>query len=159
MALILLAETILGPLVIWMAYGDIPDEWTLGGGALLLATLVGHEVAGMEGATHSVDSATAADNASSSSGGAGVNGLFSSGAHRSPLLRPYGVASRVSSVDSQKWPSVDLHPGGSVSLDYCENAAARLVPLLESIELPPSLNDVNGQAANGHLKPFRRNSH
>ena len=43
-ALVLLAETILGPLSVWLVFGDSPDPWTLAGGALLLTTLVGHEV-------------------------------------------------------------------------------------------------------------------
>ena len=46
-ALILLGETVFGPLWVWVAYGDMPDVWTLAGGGLLLFTLVGHEVAGM----------------------------------------------------------------------------------------------------------------
>lgn len=46
-ALILLAETIIGPLFIWILYNDAPDTWTLVGGALLLLTLTGHELSGM----------------------------------------------------------------------------------------------------------------
>ena len=69
-ALVLLAETILGPLCVWLVFGDAPGAWTLAGGALLLLTLVGHELAGMR------------------AGGDGEQ-LFeatSAGVHRSPRL-------------------------------------------------------------------------
>ena len=45
-ALILLLEDITGPLWVFCRFGDVPSPWTVGGGVLLLATLVGHEVAG-----------------------------------------------------------------------------------------------------------------
>ena len=46
-ALVLLGETIFGPLWVWICYGDMPTAWTLAGGALLLLTLGGHEVASL----------------------------------------------------------------------------------------------------------------
>lgn len=46
-ALVLLAETLLGPLSVWLAFGTAPAVWTLAGGGLLLATLIGHELAGI----------------------------------------------------------------------------------------------------------------
>ena len=46
-ALILLGETIFGPLWVWFGFGDVPSPWTLAGGALLLATLAAHELLSM----------------------------------------------------------------------------------------------------------------
>lgn len=45
--LIFLGVVVLGPLIMWMTYGEIPTWWTLLGGSVLLLTLAGHEVAGM----------------------------------------------------------------------------------------------------------------
>jgi len=45
-ALILLLEDITGPLWVYCRFGDVPSAWTMAGGALLLTTLVGHELAG-----------------------------------------------------------------------------------------------------------------
>jgi drug/metabolite transporter (DMT)-like permease len=42
--LIMLLEVILGPLWVFVAYGDIPGDWTLIGGALLLLSLALHEL-------------------------------------------------------------------------------------------------------------------
>ena len=44
-ALIGLLENILAPLWVFARFGDVPSAWTVAGGALLLATLIGHEVA------------------------------------------------------------------------------------------------------------------
>lgn len=43
--LILMLETILGPLWVWLALGEIPDDATFAGGALIVATVVGHAYA------------------------------------------------------------------------------------------------------------------
>lgn len=45
--LIFLLDVALGPLIVWLCYGDIPSWWTLVGGGALLSTLAAHEVAGM----------------------------------------------------------------------------------------------------------------
>jgi len=45
-ALILLGETLIGPLWVYWGFGVVPSAWTLLGGGLLMFTLVGHEVAG-----------------------------------------------------------------------------------------------------------------
>jgi len=42
-AVVLLLEVILGPLWVFVAYGDVPSRWTLIGGSLLLAVLALHE--------------------------------------------------------------------------------------------------------------------
>lgn len=44
--LILMLETILGPLWVWLALGETPDRATLAGGALIVATIVGHAYIG-----------------------------------------------------------------------------------------------------------------
>ena len=44
-ALIGLLENILAPLWVFARFGDVPSAWTVAGGALLLATLKGHEAA------------------------------------------------------------------------------------------------------------------
>lgn len=46
-ALILLGETLFGPVWVFGIFGVVPSAWTLIGGSLLLLTLVGHELAGM----------------------------------------------------------------------------------------------------------------
>ena len=43
----MLGETLVGPLWVFWFFGVVPTVWTLSGGALLLLTLVGHEIAGM----------------------------------------------------------------------------------------------------------------
>ena len=45
-ALLLLLEVLLGPLWVWLRFGDVPTPWTVAGGALLLAVLAAHECAG-----------------------------------------------------------------------------------------------------------------
>lgn len=45
-ALVLLLEDVTGPLCVWARFGDVPSVWTVAGGALLLVTLAGHELAG-----------------------------------------------------------------------------------------------------------------
>ena len=74
-ALILLAETIIGPLSVWSLFGDMPGRWTLAGGALLLLTLIGHQIVGMRAGE--------------------AEKLFDAGAgaHRSPRLSPRFSAS------------------------------------------------------------------
>ena len=47
-ALIGLLENILAPLWVFARFGDVPSAWTVAGGAILLATLIGHEVAARE---------------------------------------------------------------------------------------------------------------
>ena len=47
-ALIGLLENILAPLWVFARFGDVPSAWTVAGGGLLLATLIGHEVAARE---------------------------------------------------------------------------------------------------------------
>eukprot|EP00751_Fragilariopsis_kerguelensis_P016213 CAMPEP_0170845184 /NCGR_PEP_ID=MMETSP0734-20130129/7431_1 /TAXON_ID=186038 /ORGANISM="Fragilariopsis kerguelensis, Strain L26-C5" /LENGTH=425 /DNA_ID=CAMNT_0011213953 /DNA_START=190 /DNA_END=1467 /DNA_ORIENTATION=- len=41
--LCILLETVLGPLFVYLAYGDVPSVWTLVGGSLLLVVLAVHE--------------------------------------------------------------------------------------------------------------------
>merc|ERR1719491_1693770 len=41
--LCILLETVLGPLFVYLAYGDVPSVWTLVGGPLLLVVLAVHE--------------------------------------------------------------------------------------------------------------------
>lgn len=43
-SLISLVETALGPLWVWLAYGENPGPWVLGGGAIVVAALVVHTV-------------------------------------------------------------------------------------------------------------------
>lgn len=37
-------EAVLGPIFVYAAVGESPSRWTLFGGALLMTTLIGHEV-------------------------------------------------------------------------------------------------------------------
>ena len=46
-SLVLLFESVGGPLWVFVGYGDVPSPWTLASGALLIGALVGHEVAAM----------------------------------------------------------------------------------------------------------------
>lgn len=46
-ALLLLLETVLGPLWVWLLLGERPPQATLYGGLLLLATLAAHSLAGL----------------------------------------------------------------------------------------------------------------
>ncbi len=50
MALILLGETIVSPLWVWLCFAETPDPFTLAGGALLLSALIAHELAAMKDA-------------------------------------------------------------------------------------------------------------
>jgi drug/metabolite transporter (DMT)-like permease len=45
-ALVMLLEVVLGPMWVWLRFGDVPSAWTLAGGTVLLATLAGHELVG-----------------------------------------------------------------------------------------------------------------
>ena len=42
-ALIMLLEDVLGPLWVFVRFGEVPSPWVLAGGALLLGTLAWHE--------------------------------------------------------------------------------------------------------------------
>jgi len=46
-SLITLMETVLGPLWVFLWFGESPGFWTFVGGAVLLATLTSHEITGM----------------------------------------------------------------------------------------------------------------
>ena len=56
------AETVLGPLGVFLAFGEVPSRWTLAGGALLLGALAAHELAAP------VDEAAAAATAAPAAG-------------------------------------------------------------------------------------------
>ena len=45
-----LGEAVLAPLWVFCALGEAPSRWTLGGGGLLLLTLVAHELVAVGGA-------------------------------------------------------------------------------------------------------------
>ena len=65
-ALILLMETVCGPLWVFFRFGDIPSVWTLGGGAMLVTSLAVHELMGLHEARASDSSATALEIAQNS---------------------------------------------------------------------------------------------
>ena len=44
--LLMLLENLFAPLWVYLRFGDVPSAWTVAGGTLLLATIVGHECAG-----------------------------------------------------------------------------------------------------------------
>jgi len=46
-ALLMLLEMVLGPLWVWLAIGEAPPAPTFYGGALILATLIAHEIVGL----------------------------------------------------------------------------------------------------------------
>ena len=46
-ALILLMETVCGPLWVFLRFGDKPTVWTIAGGAVLIVSLAAHEIAGL----------------------------------------------------------------------------------------------------------------
>jgi drug/metabolite transporter (DMT)-like permease len=46
--LIMLVETVLGPLWVWLGIGEEPSVQTLVGGAVVLLTLTGHTILGPE---------------------------------------------------------------------------------------------------------------
>jgi hypothetical protein len=114
-ALILLGETVFGPFWVWAAYGDTPDVWTLAGGALLLVTLVGHEVAALfttpdAGSTPAMPppELSLRSRANSADGLGAPLYLHTIGAHRSPLGERFrfddgaassAASSRLSSFD------------------------------------------------------------
>ena len=50
-ALILLMETVCGPLWVFLRFGDAPNSWTMGGGAVLVVALAAHELAGLHEST------------------------------------------------------------------------------------------------------------
>jgi drug/metabolite transporter (DMT)-like permease len=52
-SLIVLLETALGPFWVWLVLGEVPDRWTLIGGAILVSTLVAHGLMGLRGSRHS----------------------------------------------------------------------------------------------------------
>jgi len=58
-ALILLMETVCGPLWVFFRFGDVPSMWTVIGGAVLVCALAVHELMGM-GEAHVSDSQSCA---------------------------------------------------------------------------------------------------
>jgi hypothetical protein len=46
-SLITLLETVLGPVIVFFWFGEVPGVFTLLGGGLLLATLTAHELVGL----------------------------------------------------------------------------------------------------------------
>ena len=44
-AMIMMLEDVLGPLWVYLRFGDVPSSWVVAGGVLLLCTLTGHELA------------------------------------------------------------------------------------------------------------------
>ena len=63
-ALILLMETVCGPLWVFLRFGDAPSVWTLAGGAVLICALAVHELLGLRAA---VGSGTASPGGASTS--------------------------------------------------------------------------------------------
>jgi len=47
LALLSLTEVVLGPLLVWLGYGEVPSVATLAGGAIVLAAIVGRALTGM----------------------------------------------------------------------------------------------------------------
>ena len=47
LALLSLTEVVLGPLWVWLWLGETPRSWTLIGGAVVIAALIGHALSGM----------------------------------------------------------------------------------------------------------------
>lgn len=150
-ALILLGETIFGPLWVWYGYGEQPETWTLMGGALLLLTLIGHELASAMRSSARLGAAAAAGAhgfAGASPSPSGSSDLFltdeafsfaSMGAHRSPVsgarmrsLSP--ESSRSASLDSRKVSLLDDVYGGEmtpvrISLEREGNGRHKLQPV------------------------------
>lgn len=46
-ALILLLETVLGPIWVWVVIHEVPSSWALGGGAVVVVTLIAHAVSSL----------------------------------------------------------------------------------------------------------------
>jgi drug/metabolite transporter (DMT)-like permease len=44
-SLLLMLETVLAPIWVWLAFGENPGGWVLGGGAVILLALIGHTLA------------------------------------------------------------------------------------------------------------------
>jgi len=65
-ALILLMETICGPLWVFLRFGDVPSVWTVAGGAVLVCALAAHELLGMHDSQKSDTSSSALDLATKS---------------------------------------------------------------------------------------------
>mmetsp|Transcript_29081 Transcript_29081/g.93177 ORF Transcript_29081/g.93177 Transcript_29081/m.93177 type:complete len:392 (+) Transcript_29081:113-1288(+) len=82
-ALVLLGETVLGPVWVFFAFGDAPDPFTVYGGALLLLTLLVHEVAAMRAASLAPDGPAGSDSVDSTSGS-----LFERSPHARPQVSP-----------------------------------------------------------------------
>ena len=53
-------EAILGPIWVYVGIGEVPSNWTILGGALLISSLVGHEVWGCQSEARSKRAAAAA---------------------------------------------------------------------------------------------------
>ena len=51
-AMVMMLEDVLGPLWVYLRFGDVPSWWVVGGGLLLLGTLAWHELAARR---HSAD--------------------------------------------------------------------------------------------------------
>jgi drug/metabolite transporter (DMT)-like permease len=47
LALLLLTEVVLAPIWVWLWIGEVPRLWTLVGGAVIFAAIIGHAISGM----------------------------------------------------------------------------------------------------------------
>ena len=47
LALLLLTEVVLAPIWVWLWLGEVPRAWTLIGGAVIFAAIIGHAITGM----------------------------------------------------------------------------------------------------------------
>ena len=174
-ALILLGETLFGPLWVWLGYGDVPDSWTLLGGGLLLVALLGHEAASLtlEKSKRGHSGGGGGDGGGSANGGGSTslsetlpyaafgsdlqlaNGsgpeatlsIPSIGAHRSPLLDRFARNSREGSKSSSRTQSLDSR---TQSLDADRQAALLHV---DSLESPLALGSTLGSRALSHPPP------
>ena len=129
-SLVLLFESVGGPLWVFVGFGDVPSPWTLASGALLIGALVGHEIASMYAQEEDVDDW----------GSPGAPGLISSprGAiPQSPAFRPGSSPLPVFSS-----PRLSSSPMSPLSL----NAVTYGVPLLVAT-LSPERRGANSMAA------------
>ena len=133
-ALILLGETVFGPLWVWVCYGDVPDNWTLSGGGLLLLTLISHEVAGMRSkaqAAAPIDAATQiafplGDDASSvGTASPPPLVLFNIGGYRSPLGERFRSEASLEQNNNSRSSSVEHEGPHDVEYEIGESLVAK----------------------------------
>ena len=93
-------EAILGPIWVYIGVGETPSKWTIMGGALLVGSLIGHEVWGYRSEAHSSKRAAAATATTSSHYARAAEVYDSAPFHKTAIQQHTSAQSRIPAATS-----------------------------------------------------------